>query len=317
MRIVGSSWCIGLLGVAAACASTTPDSTPAPEPTGSEEVSPPNDADAGTRPRDAESAPDADEPVITTDASSGESDAAVDPDADSVPADAPWLVQCFEGAGEARITKLDTYCSSLTERILPECASDTPESCEGSWAYTKKTQAYAALLAALDTNGDGSVDDADTPQRLALIGHSWGGTNLADVAAQLASEPRVSPSRRFVHLALTFDAFRPLYELKGSPNMKQLWVLRQSAPVNDSCSPGVGGLRYRGLVPRCAAGQVCRDFDYSRSPDVAFPTQAGGSYLGGEIGHCRVPDVGFPIAGALLRGTALPPLPLEVPIAPL
>lgn len=148
-----------------------------------------------------EAAPDAGERLTDGGASTGDAaadarDAADVADAgDGGPAvDTPWLVQCYEGAGNPRVSKMDGYCDSLDEQV-------------------------------------------------------------------------------------------------------------------------VGGVRYEGLRPHCAPG-VCRDFDYSLSPETAFPTQAGGSYLGGQVGHCRVPDVGFPLAVALLRGSPLPPLPGEVAVQP-
>lgn len=243
------------------------------------------------------------------DASSEPPDAAVDPNADSVPVGSPWLVQCYEGAGDPRLSKVDTYCDSLDETTIPECDG---AACEGSWYYTHQTAAYAALFDALDTNDDGIVNEGDTPQRLALFGHSWGGTHVADTTKKLRDDSRIAASRKYVHLAVAFDPFRPLYTLSFGTNVKRLRVLRQSDPQNDPCPAGIGGLRYEGLRPHCAAGQDCRDFDYSLSPQTSFPTQAGGSYLGGEVGHCRVPDVGFPVAVALLHDSALPPLPVEV-----
>lgn len=307
-----------LLGVAACAAEKlddvpvqNPTATPAPAAagsTGGPGAAPSRDAavDAAS---DSADLPSAEPDAAELDA--GEPDAATDPNADSVPPTAAWLVQCYEGAGDARISKVDTYCDALAETTIPQCDGNE---CEGSWSYTRQNQAYAALIAALDTNDDGVVDTADTPQRLALLGHSWGGTHAIDAAKKLRDDDRVAPSRKYVHLAVLFDPFRPFYNLTPSANTKRTWVLRQSDPDDDGCPASTGGLRYEGLRPRCVAGQECRDFDYSLSLDTHFPTQAGGSYRGGQIGHCRVPDVGFPVAVALLRDLPLPTLPGEVAV---
>lgn len=82
--------------------------------------------------------------------------------------------------------------------------------------------------------------------------------------------------------------------------------------INDDCSKTLGP--FLGYPPRCAPGQLCEDYDYSRSPTDSFPLHPTGSIMGAQVEHCNAVDVGLPVAKAMLAATTLPPLPFQVPV---
>ena len=189
--------------------------------------------------------------------------------------------------------------------------------CQVGFPYSDVNAAYRALFEALDTNEDDAVDATDTTFDVALVGHSWGGTNVAEIGKRLLEDDRVDAVRKKVKLAVVWDPYRPGYDLRPSTNFDRFLVLRQSGSPDGDCSesvPLVGP--FTGLAPHCPAGQGCEDYDYSLSPAVVFPAFPSGTLKGNRVGHCDVPNVGFPVAKALLDGTALPPLPQAVAVTP-
>ena len=221
-------------------------------------------------------------------------------------------MQCYYGAAilnfEAANPEIEAACKALPYAKVATCAA---AECKVGWGFLDRDKAYKALFAALDSNGDDKVDDADAEVSIALLGHSWGGTNVAEVGAKLNDDERVAPSRKKIELAVVWDPYRPGFTLEPSANFTRFVVLRQSLTPDGDCSERVGS--YKGLAPRCPAGQLCEDYNYSLSPQVDFPTYPSGTLRGDRVGHCDVVDVGVPVANALLADTA-PVLPASVPV---
>lgn len=228
------------------------------------------------------------------------------------PAAAPWLVQCFYGAAiagfDASNPDIEAACESLPYTKVRTCAE---ADCQIGWPFLQRDAAYNGLFAALDSNGDERVDDDDAQVSIALLGHSWGGTNVAEVAGKLADDDRVAVSRKAIKLAVVWDPYRPGFDLRPRANVERFVVLRQSLTPPGDCSENVGS--FKGLAPRCPAAQGCEDYNYSASPNDQFPAYPQGSMRGNQVGHCDVVNVGFPVAKALLEGGA-PTLPASVPV---
>lgn len=226
---------------------------------------------------------------------------------------APWLVQCFYGAAafgfEASNPEIEAACSALSYDKVKTCAQ---AECKTGWAFDATDAAYAALFAALDSNGDQAIDDQDDARSIALLGHSWGGMNTADVAAKLLGDARVSASRKGITLGVAWDPYNLSGDLKPGANFERFVVLRHSVSGANDCSATLGP--FYGKSPRCGAGQACEDYDYSLSPNESFPAYPSGTIKGVNVEHCNTFNVGFPVAKAILDAAPLPPLPASVPI---
>ncbi len=221
-------------------------------------------------------------------------------------------MQCYYGAAvlgfDASNPEIETACKALPYAKVATCAQ---ANCQVGWGFLDRDKAYAALFKALDSNGDDKVDDTDEEVAIALLGHSWGGTNIAQVGKSLNDDERVAPSRKKIELAVVWDPYRPSFTLTPTANFERFVVLRQSLTPSGDCSENVGS--YKGLAPRCAAGQGCEDYNYSLSPSDSFPQFPSGTLRGDRVGHCTVFNVGFPVAKALLED-AVPVLPTSVPV---
>ena len=226
---------------------------------------------------------------------------------------APWLVQCFYGAAtpgfEASNPEIESACSALAYDKVKTCAED---SCKTGWAFTAANAAYDALFDTLDDNDDNAVDDEDAPHAIALMGHSWGGMNIADVGKKLMDDTRVAASRKTITLGVAWDPYNLSAELLPPANFERFMVLRHSISGDNDCSSSIGP--FYGKAPRCAAGQGCEDYDYSLNPNDSFPAYPRGTIKGKDVEHCNTFNVGFPVAKAILDAAALPPLPTEVAV---
>lgn len=140
--------------------------------------------------------------------------------------------------------------------------------------------AYAALFDTLDDNGDGWVDEDDTPTQIYLVGFSWGGINTSDVAERLWLDWRVAIPRAYVTGMVLFDPYQPqVSRVKIGANVKHAWVYRQTETTDGDCSETVSlGFGFNGHRPKAkSANNECTFYDLD-----AFA---------GEVGHCDVPYV--------------------------
>ncbi len=138
--------------------------------------------------------------------------------------------------------------------------------------------AYEALFDALDENDDGVVASKDSPAEVHLVGFSWGGINVTDLARRLGKDARIASGRRGVFGMVLLDAFQPQISRATIPsNVARAWVYRQTDTTSGDCSStvslGFGFNGHRALAK--SAKTACREYDLD-------------SFLDG-IGHCDVP----------------------------
>ena len=139
---------------------------------------------------------------------------------------------------------------------------------------------YAALFDALDENGDGVVDNRDSPVLVHLVGFSWGGINITDVAERLRTDHRVSSSRKGIAAMVLLDPFQLQVSRTNIPsNVLRAWVYRETEFTAGDCSATFSlGFGFNGHRPRARSEMTfCSDYDLD-----AFI---------GDVGHCDVPGV--------------------------
>ena len=140
--------------------------------------------------------------------------------------------------------------------------------------------AYAALFDELDSNGDGYVTDEDTLTAVHLVGFSWGGINVTDIAWWLNHDERILPERRLVLVMVLLDPYQPhLWRATIPSNVYRFWEYAQSDTTEGDCSSTVSlGFGFNGLPPRPKSDLAdCAYYDLD-----AFA---------GAVGHCDVPSV--------------------------
>jgi pimeloyl-ACP methyl ester carboxylesterase len=175
---------------------------------------------------------------------------------------------------------------------------------------------YPSLFAALDTTKDGKVDAADAACRVNILGFSWGGVAAVSLAQTFLADANVDASRRQVARLVVMDPYQPSATITVPAGVVSFWELRHSIASSSDCSKSAPLGPYLGVRPHCAAGQDCRDYDYSLAPTAAFPTDSGGTMLGGAVGHCDVPFLAAPVVRALFSGKTPTSLPPSVAVQP-
>ncbi len=257
---------------------------------------------------------------------SGASDAGAPRDAG--PPAAPRRFLCINGAGvdgaggrgSGGNPDFETLCARLGPGLIQDCASGN---CYSTFAFeTTGNPSRDALVRALDSNKDGRVTAADDPARLVLVGYSWGGTNVRDLALWMTSEPRIDDARRRVEFLLALDPYRPGGTMDIPGNVDQFVEYRHSvAPANDCSRITLGGIPvsgpYLGIVPRCKAGTACTDYDYTLGGATFFPGAftPGRGYIGSNVDHCGLVNVAASAIPPLLASSPFSPLPPKVAVA--
>jgi pimeloyl-ACP methyl ester carboxylesterase len=114
-----------------------------------------------------------------------------------------------------------------------------------------------------------------------LVGFSWGGKNISDIAERLRKDLRVSASHSIVKAMVLFDPYQPqAWQVNVPNNVRNAWVYRQSETTDGDCSMTVSlGFGFNGLEPhvKSPASTHCAQYDLDR-------------FLG-EVGHCDTPSV--------------------------
>jgi pimeloyl-ACP methyl ester carboxylesterase len=138
--------------------------------------------------------------------------------------------------------------------------------------------AYDALLDSLDESGDGLFDYRDTPARIHLVGFSWGGINVTDIAERLRKEARIAPSRRGISALVLLDPFQPQISRAVIPsNVFRAWEYRQTDTTEGDCSIDASlGFGFNGHRPKAKSEMTfCTYYDLDAFQD--------------GVGHCDVP----------------------------
>ena len=240
----------------------------------------------------------------------------------------PRKYLCINGAGVdgkgGRTTGgnpwLEQFCATLGTDLIKDC-SGSP--CYSTFGFaTVGNPSRTALVGGLDTNNDGRVTAADKAYDLVLIGYSWGGTNVRDMAEWMQTAAAFDPSRRQVAIMVTLDPYRPGAAMDVPANVSRFIELRHSvAPASDCSYIEVAGVvvsgPYLGIVPRCKSTSQCTDYDYTRGGNTFYPGAftPGRGYTGVKVDHCGLVNAAASALPALLAGRAYSPLPPTVPVA--
>jgi hypothetical protein len=218
----------------------------------------------------------------------------------------------YEGGNEY----LAPLCEKL-EGLIPNCDAATGKCIPMFGWLDGKAPAQKALYHALDTTGDGFLDDADAPCEIRLVGYSWGGLNARDIAQAWAEDSNVPDARKAIATLAAIDPFRiGDLEYLVPANVQVFREYRHSIAPSNDCSGSAPFGPYKGLVPRCGPTSECQDFDYSLAPDELFPTLSGSpkTIAGKKVEHCNAADVAAVPVLALLAGQAAPKLPPPQPV---
>lgn len=221
----------------------------------------------------------------------------------------------YEGGNEY----LAALCEKL-EGLIPSCDEKTGDCLPMFGWLGGKAPAKAALYKALDSSGDGFVDDSDEVCAIRIVGYSWGGLNARDIAEAWADDSNVPDNRKNIAILAAIDPFRVGdLEYLVPKNVEVFREYRHSIAPDDDCSSGAPLGPYKGLPPRCAPTSDCQDYDYSLAPDELFPTLSGApqNVLGKSVEHCNAADVAAVPVLALLAGEPAPKLPPSTPVKPL
>jgi hypothetical protein len=240
----------------------------------------------------------------------------------------PRKYLCINGAGVdgkgGRTTGgnpwLEQFCATLGTDLIKDC-SGSP--CYSTFGFeTVGNPSRTSLVGALDTNNDGRVTSADKFYDLVLIGYSWGGTNVRDMAEWMQTAAAFDPSRRQVAMMVTLDPYRPGAAMDVPANVSRFIEFRHSvAPASDCSYIEVAGVvvsgPYLGIVPRCKSTSQCTDYDYTRGGNTFYPGAytPGRGYTGVKVDHCGLVNAAASALPALLAGRAYSPLPPTVPVA--
>ena len=225
------------------------------------------------------------------------------------------------GRGTGGNPAFEQLCGTLGPGLIKDCGTGTCYATFGFEALSNPSR--DALLAVLDTDKNGQITAADAPVDLVVIGYSWGGTNVRDLAAWMENDSRFDADRRGVSLMIALDPYRPGATMDIPPNVDRFVEYRHSvAPAADCSLITLAGVTisgpYLGIIPRCKASTVCTDYDYTLGGKTFYPDAfaPGKGYLGANVDHCALVDVAASAVPPFLAGTAFSPLPPTVPVGP-
>lgn len=161
------------------------------------------------------------------------------------------VLLCQQGLSD-RVTGWDKGLYDLCERVEEAGFELVRDGDHPAFGALDENGAYEALFDTLDTNGDGLVDRRDQRTAVHLVGFSWGGVNIADIARRLSADKRTAPGSGGVMAMVLLDAYQPFHgPLDIPPSVYLTWVYRQTETTSDDCSHDVSlGFGYRGLAPR-------------------------------------------------------------------
>ncbi|MEM1028720.1 MAG: hypothetical protein AAF928_15165 [Myxococcota bacterium] len=187
------------------------------------------------------------------------------------------VLLCQQGLSD-RVTGWDKGLFSLCERAEAHGFELVYDGAYPAFGALDEGGAYAALFETLDTNEDGLVDAGDEPSSVYLVGFSWGGVNINEIAYRLSADPHTAPGYGGVAVMVLLDAYQPFYADFDVPlSVHQTWSYRQTKTQSDDCSHDISfGYGYRGLKPHHhpEALGTCRDLDLER--------------VDPGVGHCGV-----------------------------
>lgn len=173
--------------------------------------------------------------------------------------------------------------------VLRRCEG---ERCASVWTSEQWRAGLAALVASLDKNGDGKVDDEDPACPIFAAGWSTGGATAAeDLPKQLAADARLAADRAVVDRLVLIAPWAPDHEqISVAANVRKAWIYRHTKTPEHDCSKAFAGGPWLSPPPVCGPATACVDYDYSLEPGLAYLSRRG-SRAGPEIGHCLITAV--------------------------
>jgi hypothetical protein len=187
------------------------------------------------------------------------------------------VLLCQQGLSD-RVTEWDKGLFSLCQTVEKTGFELIYDGKYPAFGALDESGAYKALFQTLDTNDDGAVDADDTPTLVHLVGFSWGGVNVTDIAERLRKDKHVAAGRKGVAAMVLLDPFQPqLWSARIPANVARAWEYRQTETTSGDCSSTVSlGFGFNGLTPKAKSeSTACTYYDLD-----AFMT---------GVGHCDVP----------------------------
>lgn len=186
------------------------------------------------------------------------------------------VLLCEQGLSD-RTTEWDKGLFDLCETAEDEGFELVRDGDFAAFGALDEDGAYDALFAALDTNHNGIVSTKDEPAQVYLVGFSWGGINVTDIAERLRKDDRVTSARRGVAGLVLLDAFQPQISRARIPsNVGRAWVYRQTDTTAGDCSINASlGFGFNGHRALAKSDEtICSEYDVD---ELA------------AVGHCDMP----------------------------
>lgn len=188
------------------------------------------------------------------------------------------VLVCMQGLGD-RLMDADRGLFALCETAEDAGFELVRDGDYAAFTALDEAGAYAALFDALDSDDDGWIDDWDAPAQVYLVGFSWGGVNVADVANRLRKSWWIADDRRSVTGLVMLDPYQPQRWWVTVPaNVENAWEYRQTSTTEGDCSATVSlGFGFNGLDPWAKSSATsCTHYDLDEFLE--------------DVGHCDVPS---------------------------
>lgn len=195
---------------------------------------------------------------------------------------------CIGGPGEFD-DKPNIDLGDLCRRgpgVLRRCEG---EQCRSMWTLDEWQQGLEALIASLDRDGDGQLDERARDCRINLAGWSQGGVIAAEKLPELLrADPRMSEARAVVDHLVAIAPWAPeRTQIDVAENVRKAFVYRHSKTPDDDCSKDLEGGPRLSPPPVCGSQTRCFDYDYSLEPLLTYVGRRG-VRSGSEVGHCNI-----------------------------
>lgn len=160
--------------------------------------------------------------------------------------------------------------------------------CTSVWPEQEWRDGLDALVASLDTDGDGKLNKAEADCQVSFGGWSFGASIAAGelAAAYLERAPEggldnlllVAPELHEAAPKLTID-----------PHFARAFTYRSTRASKGECVDAEGKAR-KSPAPSCSAETTCLDYDYAALGEVLAYIGRRGNRVGNEIDPCNMPS---------------------------